>query len=172
MKLGQFLDSIPLINEVKSSIPLTWTKTSNKWISTFEIGEDKIKIEIVDEISCLDNSELVTSFNFYRWVDKKWIIDQIPSENSMKILASMFKAADEYIREKHPGVIVFLGDRKETSRVKLYTRLLKMLKKYGYVETKEYIYNDNVVYIGTVFEDITTHPCINQIVDALSKFDV
>jgi hypothetical protein len=90
----------------------------------------------------------------------------------MKILASMFKAADEYIREKHPGVIVFLGDRKETSRVKLYTRLLKMLKKYGYVETKEYIYNDNVVYIGTVFEDITTHPCINQIVDALSKFDV
>jgi hypothetical protein len=171
MSISDLFKQSELLNEIKATKEIEWVKEPNIWTSIVDIDETKIKLEIIKEIFC-DGKEMITSVTFYTFVNDKWVIKQTPNNSATKILAYIFKAVHEYDYYEQPSSLVFLGDKQEVSRIKLYERLLKMLRKKGFPQTDIDDSGNFVVFFATRIAYLEQHKCKDKLFDALQKLNL
>lgn len=136
----------------KDALPIEWHKNSKIWLGKFYIDDNKFDIRIESSDRYCKNVD-VWEFEFTRNNSTKM-------KNDFKypyvVVPTIKKAMEDFLKEKKPSVLGFVGNKDDKGRVKMYEKNSKYYSdKFDYKlfldkSTEYYAY---VLYADDKFEE-------------------
>lgn len=139
-----FKEFFELSEAGKNPIKLNWSKTNEKWFTTFEISSILYTVQAKHFETC--NNFKIWEFKFYK-NDKETMITG-DFKTHFKIVPTIINALDEFVKDIQPDILVFLASDNSQARKKLYKANSDYIaSKYHYISINPRL-NDNDILFG------------------------
>ena len=146
---------------------ITWNKKPTKWTGHFEL--ENIPFEIVIAVNndykelCKSNdsneSTEIWEFKFYR--DNKTAMPN-DFKYPFKVSATIKKAMEDFLSQKKPNVIGFVGNKEDKGRVKMYEKYAKVYSsKFDYAIN---VNKDSDFYAFILYKNNDFKECIDEMI--------
>ena len=142
----------------KDAVPVKWNKTKHQWLGQFFIDEEKFDIRI-DSSDRYCSTVIVWEFEFARNNSTKM-------KNDFKypyvVVPTIKKAMEDFLKEVHPSVVGFVGNKDDKGRVKMYEKNAKMYSdKFKY---KLFLDKSTDYYAFVLFSNLEFENCAKQLI--------
>ena len=155
-KFSAFLKE--LSEAAKNPLKINWTKSSNVWKGLFNIDENKFEIYINKNNDYCENIS-VWEFKFTRNLSTEMIKDY---KYPFIVVPTIQSAMEEFLKEKKPDVIGFVGNKDDKGRVKMYEKNAKMYSdKFKY---KLFLDKSTDYYAFVLFSNLEFENCAKQLI--------
>ena len=157
-QLRYLLEEKGLFEAAKNPLPIKWNKTLNKWIGNFEIDKNIFEIHINKNSDYCDTID-VWEFKFSRNHSTEMTKDY---KYPFIVVPTIQSAMEEFLKEKKPKVIGFVGNKDDKGRVKMYEKNSKVYSdKYGY---KLFLDKSTDYYAFVLFSDNEFKNCAEKLI--------
>lgn len=155
-KFSAFLKE--LSEAAKNPLKINWTKSSNVWKGLFNIDENKFEIYINENNDYCENIS-VWEFKFTRNLSTEMIKDY---KYPFIVVPTIQSAMEEFLKEKKPDVIGFVGNKDDKGRVKMYEKNAKIYSdKFKY---KLFLDKSTDYYAFVLFSNLEFETCAKQLI--------
>ena len=147
-----------LSEAAKNPLPIKWNKTPNKWVGYFAIDDNRFEIYINKNNEYCENIS-VWEFKFTRNMSTDMVKDY---KYPFSVVPTIQSAMEDFLKEKKPNVIGFVGNKDDKGRVKMYEKNAKIYSdKFKY---KLFLDKSTDYYAFVLFSDLEFEKCAEQLI--------
>ena len=157
--MQKFSDFMKEMTEAaKNPLHINWTKKSNNWKGVFNIDNNVFEIYINRNNDYCDNIS-VWEFKFTRNFSTEMVKDY---KYPFVIVPTIQSAMEEFLKEKKPSVLGFVGNKDDRGRVKMYEKNAKIYSdKFKY---KLFLDKSTDYYAFVLFSDLEFEKCAEKLI--------
>lgn len=147
-----------LSEAAKNPIKIDWIKKSDSWKGTFSIDDNLFEILINKNDDYCDNTS-IWEFKFTRNRSTSMVKDY---KYPFIVVLTIQSAMEEFLKEKKPNVIGFVGNKDDKGRVKMYEKNAKVYSdKFSY---KLFLDKSTDYYAFVLFSGLEFENCAEKLI--------